>query len=170
MNGRVYFRMGPLLPDEGAPPQFAQIYIVGGKGEVGNRLAHFPSGVLDERLLEALQAMLHMYHRWVHVFRQVAAEYPVADVQLTLRADGGAWTADRRRYNEPINRARGGSPYAWHWAAACWGWGCQGAGARAGLGAPTARQGGEASPRRCGCCGEARAAGRRRARGAAACR
>ena len=77
---------------------------MGGKGEVRNHLAHFPRGDLDEGLLGALQAMLHAHHYWVRAFRQAVAEHPVTDMQITIRADGGPWTVDRRRYNERTNR------------------------------------------------------------------
>jgi len=41
ISGQNYHRIGSLLPDEGQPPKFAQLYIYDTENEVSNRLSHF---------------------------------------------------------------------------------------------------------------------------------
>lgn len=41
LSGQNYHRMGSLLPEEGSPPKFAQLYIYDTSNEVDNRVSHF---------------------------------------------------------------------------------------------------------------------------------
>jgi hypothetical protein len=39
--GQNYHRLGSLLPNDGNPPKFAQLYIYDTQHEINNRISHF---------------------------------------------------------------------------------------------------------------------------------
>jgi hypothetical protein len=41
ISGQNYHRIGSLIPSDGKPPKFAQLYIYDTENEVANRLSHF---------------------------------------------------------------------------------------------------------------------------------
>src|SRR5204863_8696006 len=55
-HGQVYHRIGPLLPEEGQPPGFAQLYIYDSEHENMNR--HNIMQDLDNNILQNLLNML----------------------------------------------------------------------------------------------------------------
>ena len=85
VQGKVYHSLGPLLPDSGQQPKFAQLYIYDTDSELQNRLNAF-SG-LRPALLSDLQTMLHQNNHWVQLFKTAAA---AGGVQLVLRSNMGA--------------------------------------------------------------------------------
>ncbi|KAL6876350.1 hypothetical protein ACP4OV_012922 [Aristida adscensionis] len=62
INGQVYHRIGSLLPPEGEPPQFAELYIYDTDHEIDNRMrALDPSERLDDDLdRDIIGGLLHM--------------------------------------------------------------------------------------------------------------
>ena len=74
MNGVVYHYIGPLLPPEGFPPRFAQLYMIDTSDEIDGRMNVFSrddGGSLypDPQVIAALFRMLDMHNHLVHKFR-----------------------------------------------------------------------------------------------------
>lgn len=99
MNGVVYHRIGSLLPAGGAPPKFAQLYMMDSADELDCRLNVFDreetsSLEPDPEIVSSLIDMLNMHHRLVHKFRiarQSLCTPGVSDVSIRfLSSDGGA--------------------------------------------------------------------------------
>ena len=68
IHGQIYHLIGPLLPEEGQVPRFAQLYIYDTEHEIRNRLSLMQN--LDVTILQNLQNMLNMVNPYIHVFRQ----------------------------------------------------------------------------------------------------
>jgi hypothetical protein len=99
IHGEMYHRIGPLLPDSEAQPQFAQIYIYDTDHEIQNR-SNIISG-LDPSILAELQQMLHDINPYVNKFRQAGnllKHNPSLDLKLIITNNR---TKDSRRYNTP---------------------------------------------------------------------
>ncbi|XP_057455107.1 uncharacterized protein LOC130746488 isoform X2 [Lotus japonicus] len=75
LNGQNYHRMGSLIPPEGAPPKFAQLYIYDTQNETDNRMRHFRSderrNVLDPSLVKDLTEMIDIHNPVAKLFRRV---------------------------------------------------------------------------------------------------
>src|ERR1051325_7880693 len=66
--GQVYHLIGPLIPEEGQPPMFSQLYIYDTENETRNRLNIMHN--LDSTILCNLQNMLDRVNPYTHAFRQ----------------------------------------------------------------------------------------------------
>jgi len=85
IHGEMYHRIGTLLPDSEAQPQFAQIYIYDTDHEIQNRLNIMPG--LDPMILGELQQMLHDINPYVNQFRQAGnllKHNPSLDLKLVI--------------------------------------------------------------------------------------
>ena len=74
INGQVHHRIGSLLPHEGTPPKFIQLYIYDTINEIRNRLHaldpdEIPRDPLDETIIEELIRMLDNHNPFVRKFR-----------------------------------------------------------------------------------------------------
>ena len=59
ISGQNYHRIGSLIPSDGIPPKFAQLYIYDTENEVANRLSHF-------RYLATMRLILSVFvHRYI---------------------------------------------------------------------------------------------------------
>lgn len=99
ISGSVSHLMGPLHPAPGAPPQYAQLYILDADAQLAGRCSLFRD--LRPEVIQELQAMLEACNPHAKVFRtaaQQAAESSMHDVRIILSGDN---TPDRRRYNLP---------------------------------------------------------------------
>lgn len=96
ISGVVHHLMGPLIPNDNGPPQFAQLYIIDGQAETEGRLNLFQG--LSRNVMQGLQDMLHRVNPFVRAFKQAAAVDDAAQVHVILR---GTETPDQRRYNLP---------------------------------------------------------------------
>ena len=101
IHGMVHHSIDQLLPREGQPRAFAQIYIHDGtpEAELEYRQQHLGERSLPE--LRGLQDMMHNHNPFVSFFKhgiEVMAQHGAADIRMTIRAEG---LPDRRRYNAP---------------------------------------------------------------------
>ena len=76
INGQVHHRIGSLLPDEGRPPEYAQLYIFDTENEVENRVSIFnrdrdcdSCNDVDKRIVEGLVRMFDESNELVKSFR-----------------------------------------------------------------------------------------------------
>ena len=83
-RGRVYHRMGPLLPLEGRKPGFVQLYM--GDNETDNRHSVF-SG-LSPAILARLQHILHTCNPFVAQFKAHACMQNVVDFEVKIMEAG----------------------------------------------------------------------------------
>ena len=114
IQGRLYQRLGPLVPQEEQVPSFAQIYVSDPQAEdpdaeAATRLGHVrlpaaTSATVQRRLLDLLrqlQAMLRHVNPWVHDFI-MAAEILAQEVehrQLVVSVSARPAGEHERRYN-----------------------------------------------------------------------
>src|SRR6266498_1215478 len=99
IHGQVYHRIGPLLPEEGYPPAFAQLYIYNSVHENENR--HNIMQELDEDILQNLLNMLDECNPYIQNFRHVRDLIQANgsnEIFMIIHADR---TQDFRRYNTP---------------------------------------------------------------------
>ena len=101
IHGMVHHSIGQLLPREGQPRAFAQIYIHDGtsKAELEYSQQYLGERSLPE--LRGLQDMMHNHNPFVSFFKhgiEVMAQHGAADIRMTIRAEG---LPDPRRYNAP---------------------------------------------------------------------
>ncbi|CAL1354993.1 unnamed protein product [Linum trigynum] len=105
ISGQIYHNIGSLLPEEGQPPKFAQLYIHESRSELQNRLQLFPaddhSNPLRPEIVQGLQDMLDNNNVLVQTFRmarQRMNEAGVQEVKIKLFANHAH---DGREYDLP---------------------------------------------------------------------
>ncbi|GFR80218.1 DNA helicase [Elysia marginata] len=85
IQGKLYHRIGNLLPERGAVPNFSQIYFYDSDAQLDYRLLH--SG-LDPQILKDFQTTLHSVKTYIKSFKtikEVGAEQ--SDVKIVLHAE-----------------------------------------------------------------------------------
>ncbi len=101
IHGQIYHLIGPLLPEEGQIPRFAQLYIYDTEHEIRNRLSLMQN--LDATILQNLQNILNMVNPYIHVFRQARDIFQTSEtsnVSMVIHSDR---TQDLRRYGAPTS-------------------------------------------------------------------
>ena len=100
IQGKVYHRIGALLPNQCEEPKFAQIYFHDTDHEVSNRLQH--NQHLPTNALQTLQQCIHRVNPYVLSIK-AALEYATShpEVQMLLTANRKPSNEHRRRYNLP---------------------------------------------------------------------
>jgi len=101
--GKVHHRMGPLLPEQGARPAFAQLYILDPDAANSRRLEIFPD--LSREVLDKLDQMLRQHNGFVSIFEravQTSNQENKPELKLVLNADMTT-VPDPRRYNVPAS-------------------------------------------------------------------
>jgi len=99
IHGKLCHQLGSLLPHYGDRPVYAQLYIYGPREALDHRMQR--NATLDPIIMERLQNLILMHHRWVHIFKQameVFEENRCEDVSVQLTANTNR---DRRRWNLP---------------------------------------------------------------------
>ena len=99
IHGQVYHRIGPLLPEEGHLPAFAQLYIYDSVHENDNR--HNIMQELDENILQNLLNVLDECNPYIQNFRHVRDLIQTNgsdEIFMVIHADR---SQDSRRYNTP---------------------------------------------------------------------
>src|SRR5450759_4355957 len=99
IQGGIYHLIGALNPDEGRPPQFAQLYIYDNEHELQNRGNVMGAG-LDIAMMSRLQTMLHEHNAYVISFRTVASLANGPNLCIVLKASNSG--LDTRCYNLPV--------------------------------------------------------------------
>jgi hypothetical protein len=102
LHGALSHKSGSLLPPEGEPPVFAQLYIYDPADAVNFQMANRWNTQLDHHTMVTLQDMLHRHHPAVQMYKQ-AHELtrnmpPEQQCKIALRFNE---SCDRRRYNLP---------------------------------------------------------------------
>lgn len=86
IHGKVYHRIGALLPNASEQPKFAQIYFHNTDHEVANRLTH--NSHLSADVVHTLQQTLHQVNPYIQSI-MAAIDYTAThpEVRLVLSAD-----------------------------------------------------------------------------------
>ncbi|XP_019178902.1 PREDICTED: uncharacterized protein LOC109174064 [Ipomoea nil] len=105
LNGQNYHLMGSLLPQEGKPPHFAQLYIYDTNNEQINRINAVRDGCNQDDIhidiVNVIQGELDQNNVLVKLFRMAKSEMdrnPCAEVKIKLL---GKRKKDARTYNLP---------------------------------------------------------------------
>jgi hypothetical protein len=98
IQGKIYHCIGPLHPDVGCPPQFAQLYIHDTEHEIDNR-GRVMTNRIDKGILGQLQNEMHEHNAYVRSFRAIASHMDCEVRNIILRASNKG--QDARRYNLP---------------------------------------------------------------------
>ncbi len=107
INGVVHHRIGGLLPQRGAPPKFAQLYIYDTENEIKNRMDIFekdkPSDEPDPKIVAGLTSMLDEHNELVKAFRFARDRLQAhGDHKVALRLLG-CDSRDEIQYNLPTS-------------------------------------------------------------------
>lgn len=107
INGIVHHRIGSLLPQQGAPPKFAQLYIYDTENEVSNRMRVFDkessTDEPDPFIVTELGAMLDEHNDLVKSFRFARKRLKDhGDEKIALRLLG-CNSKDEVQYNLPTS-------------------------------------------------------------------
>ena len=97
--GKVHHRMGPLPPEEGAKPAFAQLYILDPDKTNKKRLDFFPD--LSREVLDKVDQMLRQHNGFVSLFEravQTSNQENKPELKLVINANMND-VPNPRRYN-----------------------------------------------------------------------
>ncbi|KAL8133227.1 hypothetical protein AgCh_008622 [Apium graveolens] len=98
LNGQNHYLFGSLIPDEGKPPKFYQLYIYDTANETNNRLRWInvqDGKKVEAEIIEGLTKMLDVTNELVHEFRTQRDHFDqdqVTELEITLkisRSDSG---------------------------------------------------------------------------------
>jgi len=108
VQGRVYHRIGSLIPLPGKPPLYAQLYIYDPQEALHFRMNHLANAALDIGTMQILQDMLYRHHPGVQFYKQ-ALELtqgmgPDQQCKIALHFDENT---DHCRYNLPTQQFKG---------------------------------------------------------------
>ncbi|KAL6622878.1 hypothetical protein ACP70R_032757 [Stipagrostis hirtigluma subsp. patula] len=106
INGQVHHRIGSLLPADGDPPQFVELYVYDTEHEIDNRIrALDPSerieGDLDREIIAGLLQMLDEHNPLVKSFRMARDRLRECDGENVGIRIIGARDGDPVQYNLP---------------------------------------------------------------------
>lgn len=106
ISGQIHHRIGSLLPRDGDPPKFIQLYIYNTSNEVMNRLHALnqddrPSDPLDPLIVGQLLQMLNEHNPLVQSFRQARDRLAGNDDDEFIIRIVGASEGDPVQYNLP---------------------------------------------------------------------
>ena len=101
IQGELHHRIGSLLPPDGQPPTYAQLYILDSHEARDHRMQR--NGGLDPDLMYRLGGLISDHHCWARAFKrahEVFERSHADEVSLRLTVNRGQ---DRRRYNLPTS-------------------------------------------------------------------
>ena len=102
LQGQLSHQAGSLLPPEGEPPRYAQLYIYDTDVALDHRMQHPANAQLDRPTLATLQDMLYRVHSGVQLYKQAyeltRTMPPEQQCRIALRFQQNT---DRRRYQNP---------------------------------------------------------------------
>jgi hypothetical protein len=92
INGQIHHRIGSLLPEQGQPPQYAELYIFYTKNEIKNRIKALhkedpQEKDIDPNIVQELKNMLDKYNPLVKIFRHardLLEEHNGIDVSICI--------------------------------------------------------------------------------------
>ena len=102
IQGKMFHRIGSLLPAENQAPKFAQLFFYDSDNELANRLSHHSD--LDPDILGQLQRVLHANNSYIQSFKAAVELECQEDVKIVLHADKRLKPTNEhcRRYNLPV--------------------------------------------------------------------
>ena len=101
IHGELHHRIGSLLPPQGQPPVYAQLYILDAREALDHRMQR--NGGLDPDVMYRLGGLISENHRWADIFKQAHEVFRTSDTdQVSLRLTVNR-NQDRRRYNLPTS-------------------------------------------------------------------
>lgn len=103
VNGVIHHRMGPLDPEGGAAPAFAQLYVCDDQLALETRQNLRVAGGNSPLRPDTLSSLQHMLHRDNHYAQHFRAAFSTAtaatpEIRLVISVDG---SVDRRTHNAP---------------------------------------------------------------------
>lgn len=106
INGQVHHRIGSLLPPDGSPPKFIQLYIYDTANEVSNRFRALTSAdatneSLDPLITQDLICMLDQHNPFAKKFRMARDRLQTAHSEDFIIRIIGAKEGDPVQYNLP---------------------------------------------------------------------
>ncbi|KAL2938140.1 ATP-dependent DNA helicase PIF1 [Bienertia sinuspersici] len=105
LNGQNHHKIGSLLPPDGHPPRFSQLYIYDTENEVKNRINSLSRGdaqpELDPDIIEGLARMFDEHNELTKVFRMARERCTESDLQPVKIRFIGTRSKDGRQYNLP---------------------------------------------------------------------
>ena len=101
IQGKLFHRIGSLLPAEKQTPKFAQLFFYDSDNELNNRLSHLNN--IDSDILSQLQRVLHANNPYIQSFKAAIEIECAEDVSIILHADKKLKPTDEhcRKYNLP---------------------------------------------------------------------
>lgn len=91
ISGKVYHKIGSLLPPPDSSPQYLQLYFIGNEEEEARgRANNTDPRTMDEGLILELQRMLHETNHYVRLFKSTfekICEMDIQDVRVALRSE-----------------------------------------------------------------------------------
>ncbi|KAI9087105.1 hypothetical protein K1719_030940 [Acacia pycnantha] len=106
LSGQNHHLIGSLLPPQGNPPVYAQLYIYDTENEVSNRIStvsHVGGGHLDQSIVEMLKECLDKHNCVVKHYRNAAEiikQNVISDVSIRLIRSSNV-TGQSKQYNMP---------------------------------------------------------------------
>ncbi|CAN0881491.1 ATP-dependent DNA helicase PIF1 [Linum grandiflorum] len=105
IGGQIFHRIGSLIPPEGQPPVFCQLYIHDTDNEIMHRLNSFSADAntnpLRQFIIQYLSDMLDEHNVLVKVFRYARNRMNVADVHIVKLKLLASKSGDGREYDLP---------------------------------------------------------------------
>ncbi|XGW24731.1 hypothetical protein V3C99_006299, partial [Haemonchus contortus] len=110
IHGQIYHRIGPVLPEDGQPHRYGQVYILDTSMAAEERMGNPANSSCNPRLIPSLGELLHqinIYAQACKMLHEVAVEEelcadregrPAKAVRMVFETPANV---DRRRYNAP---------------------------------------------------------------------
>nr|CDJ90379.1 uncharacterized protein LOC100903664 [Haemonchus contortus] len=111
IHGQIYHRIGPVLPEDGQPHRYGQVYILDTSMAAEERIGNPANTSCNPRLIQSLGELLHRINVFAQAYKmlhEVAVEEelcaaregrPAKAVRMVFETPANV---DRRRYNAPI--------------------------------------------------------------------
>lgn len=100
IQGQVYHRIGSLLPEPNAKPQFLQIYFMGNEEAETERRVSIVPGV-DRNTLQKIQRILKENNTLIKEFKTAIENMPDQSCKVVIHPDRVPRGQHERRYNAP---------------------------------------------------------------------
>jgi hypothetical protein len=87
LHGASYHRIGSMLPDEGQPAQFLQLYMWDSDHEVNTRIRYYED--LKPELVEEISHSLRSNNPFLQLCKEAVRQNETQDVHISIKADFG---------------------------------------------------------------------------------
>lgn len=107
ISGQNYHKIGGLIPEDGEPPKFAQLYVHDTENEVQHRLRSLKGGSItediDATIVQNLKDMLDQHNRLAQAFRMARDRLSESDTEKVHIRLIGTRSNESRQYNIPTS-------------------------------------------------------------------